>query len=81
MPAQSLGCRFPIGWQEAPLCFPPHCSLGCKEDRSHLEPRCGQGRAHCGARFWGTCGPLGLRGEEEQGDDSETYFPRKIILT
>lgn len=53
MPAQSLGCRFPIGWQEASLRFPPHCSLGCKEDRSHQEPRCG--RPGSGAHV----GPLG----------------------
>lgn len=64
MPAQGLGCGFPIGWQEAPLCFPPPLRPGWKEDRSNLGPHCGRGRAHGEARLWDSSGLLRMRGEE-----------------
>lgn len=74
MPTQSLGWRFPIGWQEAPLHFPPpllprgvkRTGLIWDHTVEGREPTKGQVLGHIWAPW--------------PEDSPETYSTKKIIM-
>lgn len=74
MPAQGPGWRFPIGWQEAPLLFPPPLlPRGVKRTGLIWDHAVGGGEPAEGR-------VLGHIWAPRTEDNPETYSPKRIVL-